>query len=94
MLDSCNKAHGLNGLRRSPHPSDSALTAARCTVEARGRRDCKGARHAEPPPGRSAAWAADTASGGVTARLRDVPGVEKVVADASTNLILLTGFDE
>ena len=27
----------------------------------------------------------------VTARLRDVPGVERVVADASTNRVLLTG---
>ena len=27
----------------------------------------------------------------VTARLRDVPGVERVAADASTNRILLTG---
>ena len=27
----------------------------------------------------------------VTARLRDVPGVERVVADASTNNVLLTG---
>ena len=27
----------------------------------------------------------------VTARLRDVPGVERVVADASTSRVLLTG---
>ena len=27
----------------------------------------------------------------VTARLRDVPGVERVVADASANRVLLTG---